>query len=95
MAKAIYYESLNIDFQYGPRKDSIMRVDIATMDSDVQCMHCGKNLKKGEMVTCATQVLAGILKNPSEINRGWGTVYPTFCSYDHAKLYATKNNGFF
>jgi len=66
-------------------------VDSVKLDEEVQCFHCGKNIKAGKLVFCATKLFGGI---PSERgNSGWGEgSKETFCSSNHAKLFA-KNGG--
>ena len=75
---------------YGKGVFDQFSVDTAVMDSDVQCMHCGKNIKTGKLVFCSSRWIS----NPFE--RGdnyWGEgSKKTFCSSNHAKLYV-KNGG--
>ncbi len=69
-------------------------VEAVILDSEIQCMHCGKTVKQGKLVF--------ICKNDNYICRppykcgkdGWGEGYNknTFCSSSHAKLFAKNTN---
>ncbi len=64
-------------------------VDTAEMDSDVQCMHCGKTVKSGKLVFVFYD--SSVCISPSSISKkGWGDESSklTFCSSSHAKLFA-------
>jgi hypothetical protein len=63
-----------------------IKVDSAIMDADVQCFHCGKNIKAGKLVFCS----ARFYKWPSGLgDQYWGDSHkPTFCSNSHDKLFA-------
>lgn len=78
--------------QYGKDKvwDSC-RIDSAILDSEVQCFHCGKNIKKGKLVFCYRNKYISPYES-GESN--WGRYDKvTCCSASHAKLYAKNNNG--
>jgi hypothetical protein len=86
------YNSVTIKF----KKDKFnlgnsITVDSAIMDADVQCFHCGKNIKAGKLVFCAN--VPGNI--PAEKgNKDWGNFSRrTFCSSNHAKLFAKNTNG--
>jgi hypothetical protein len=72
-------------------------VDTAKMDSDVQCMHCGKTIKSGKLVfvyydfICMTSV-AKSPYNWGDNNWGDDSEKLTFCSSSHAKLFAKNTN---
>jgi hypothetical protein len=68
-------------------------VDSAIMDDDVQCFHCGKNIKAGKLVFCGSSYISNPFEKGDE-DWGDGSSYKrTFCSSNHAKLFAKNNNG--
>lgn len=90
MAKVEKWLNFNI-VQFGKDKvwDSC-RIDSAIMDSDVQCFHCGKNIKTGKLVFCYySKYLSPYESGGSD----WGNRKVTCCSSNHAKLYAKNKNG--
>jgi hypothetical protein len=65
-------------------------VDSAIMDSDVQCFHCGKNIKMGKLVFCGIDYMIAPCTSG---NKNWGIGNKrTFCSSNHAKLFAKNNS---
>jgi hypothetical protein len=85
------YSGMNI--KWGKGTFDQIRVDSAIMDAEVQCFHCGKNIKSGKLVFCAHSFFGG---NPFEKgDSSWGedTYRATFCSSNHAKLFAKNKNG--
>ena len=82
-----------IHIDYGKEMTEKIVVDSAKMDEEVQCFHCGKNIKAGRLIFCATMLFGG--GTPS--GRGesdWGEgSKKTFCSSNHAKLFAKNNDG--
>lgn len=76
--------------KYGKDPFDRFSVDSAMMDSDVQCIHCGKNIKTGKLVFCSSYGAS----NPFTYgDNKWGDGRKkTFCSSNHAKLYV-KNGG--
>lgn len=92
MAKVIKWSSGLMYVKYGKDLTQQITVETAIMDSDVQCFHCGKNIKAGKLVFCARDWIAA----PSSIgDNDWGeeSYKKTFCSSNHAKLFAKNNNG--
>jgi hypothetical protein len=85
------YSRMTVNYGKGPV--DIISVDSAIMDADVQCFHCGKNIKAGKLVFCGTSYI----RNPFEKgDEDWGDgrrYKRTFCSSNHAKLFAKNNNG--
>jgi len=77
---------------YGKGFAEKISVDSAIMDADLQCLHCGKNIKEGKLVFCGRNWTA----NPFGLgDKDWGTGdKKTFCSSNHAKLFAKNNKGF-
>jgi len=73
---------------YGKGFAEKISVDSAIMDADLQCLHCGKNIKEGKLVFCGINWTA----NPFELgDKDWGTGdKKTFCSSNHAKLFKKK-----
>jgi hypothetical protein len=75
-------------------KYSIYVID-ATLDSDTQCMHCGKSIKKEKLAfLCFND--SYVTMNPRDLgDNGWGEDYKknAFCSNNHAKLFAKNSNG--
>ena len=69
-------------------------VQPTALDGDVNCFHCGKNLKSGKTVFVAK---AGLSKIPSIVcssdSDEYGKSIKTFCSSNHAKLFAKNTNG--
>ena len=65
-------------------------VDGAILDDEVPCFHCGKVIKKGKVAWLAVSYI----RNPFE--RGdsdWGSSKKSFCSSNHAKIYAKNADG--
>jgi hypothetical protein len=52
-----------------------------TLDGDVTCLHCGKNLKSGKTVTIADDYFVTCVQD------GWGSYRQTFCSSSHARIF--------
>jgi hypothetical protein len=76
--------------EFGKELTEAIVVDSAIMDSDVQCFHCGKNIKMGKLVFCGKS----FMKSPSSFGENdWGAGNKrTFCSSNHAKLFAKNNS---
>ena len=68
--------------------DHTIIVKGAIMDDEVPCFHCGKVIKKGKIAWLAGQGISPTDRG----NSGWGSSKQSFCSSNHAKLYA-KNAG--
>jgi hypothetical protein len=84
------HKLIHIDFGKGLTEKIVL--DTAILDEDVSCFHCGKNIKSGKMVFCATMLFGGSIPSRRG-DSGWGeSSRKTFCASNHAKLFA-KNNG--
>ena len=81
--------------QWGKGFHEIVSYEAAILDGDVQCFHCGKNIKQGKMAFCAS----GYITSPFEFGEdNWGvsrgsSSKRTFCSSNHVKLFAKNSNG--
>jgi hypothetical protein len=82
---------MNIDF--GKRFFDKITVKSAIMDADVQCSHCGKNIKAGKLVFCGSSYFGGLPYGKGDEDWGEESYKRTFCSSNHAKLFAKNNNG--
>lgn len=91
MANVEKWSHLIMTLKWGKGFMEEIKVDTAIMDEDVQCLHCGRGIKKGKMVFCASRLGSFPSLNG---DRGWGDPRkPTFCSSNHAKLFVKNNNG--
>ena len=66
-------------------------VDNAILDTEIQCMYCGKTVKSGKMVFLSNNSL----NYPWDFgDEGWGidSRQNTYCSSSHAKLFAKNTN---
>jgi hypothetical protein len=66
-------------------------VDNAILDTEIQCMYCGKTIKSGKMVFLSNNSL----NSPYDFgDKGWGidSRQNTFCSSSHAKLFAKNTH---
>lgn len=87
------YSTMYIDWGKDPSAIQRISVDSAVMDSDTQCMHCGRNVKKGKLVFCASSFFSSFPCYKGDSGWGEDSYRPTFCSSNHAKLFAKNNNG--
>ncbi|NBU98626.1 MAG: hypothetical protein EBS19_10540 [Spirochaetia bacterium] len=64
-------------------------VDTAIMDSDIQCMHCGKTVKTGKSAFVFYDDRYVCFFPSSQGDKRWGndSKKKTFCSSNHAKLF--------
>jgi hypothetical protein len=93
MANVEKWSNNRMEIKWGKEFFSYVCVDTAILDKNVQCLHCGKNIQKGKLVFCA--VAPPNYFPSSRGDSGWGedSYKPTFCSSNHAKLFAKNNNG--
>ncbi|NBU98627.1 MAG: hypothetical protein EBS19_10545 [Spirochaetia bacterium] len=87
------YGAMQVQFKKdGSSWQNLIWVDSAIMYDDVQCFHCGKNIKAGKLVFCGNTFFGG---NPFERgDNNWGEYgKKTFCSSNHTKLFAKNNDG--
>jgi hypothetical protein len=82
--------------KWGVENNKVLYVRKATMFGDQRCDHCMKILKEGKPIYCAAVNALDFLYTKS----GWGKMEfngwskkPTFCTPNHARLYAKNNNG--
>ncbi len=83
--------------KWGKEFKQSIYVKRAIMYGDQRCEHCLKIIKEGKPVFCPAIDSFQFLYNKS----GWGKLNsingwknkPTFCSSNHAKLFAKNNNG--
>lgn len=85
------YGSLSIKFKKdGYYFNNTISVDGAILDGEVPCFHCGKEIKKGKVAWLASNGIS----NPFERgDSSWGSSKESFCSSNHAKLFAKNNDG--
>jgi hypothetical protein len=84
------YSTMFIDYGKGFMEN--ISVDSAIMDADLQCFHCGKNIKEGKLVFCGRNYSGALFEFG---DKDWGEGdKKTFCSSNHAKLFAKNNKGF-
>ena len=89
MAKITKWSFSSNWIQWGSSSLERISTDTALMDMDVQCFHCGKNIKSGKLV------FVGGMLGPHHLGEDdWGNGYrKTFCSSSHIRLYAKNNKG--
>jgi hypothetical protein len=88
------YNSMHVQFKKdGNVWDNTICVDSAIMYDDVQCFHCGKNIKAGKLVFCGNSYFGGNPFEKGDCNWGEDSYKRTFCSSNHAKLFAKNSNG--
>ena len=69
----------------------VIHVKNAILNSDVHWKHCMKMIKSGKVVFRASRNIIFEAYSKS----GWGDYFgkPTFCSPNHARIFAKNNNG--
>lgn len=92
-----WLDSNSLYIKWGKANGQEISVRRAIMYDEQRCEHCFKIIKKGKQVFCPAI-------NPLDFfytMSGWGKMdsidgwrnKPTFCSANHAKIFAKSNNG--
>lgn len=91
MASVIKWSHSHLQIAWGKGILEYIYVDSAVFDTDVYCSHCGKIIKAGKLGFCGS----GYISLPHlRGDNYWGDSYqPTFCSPNHAKLFAKGQKG--